>query len=126
MAPLFFKVLLTSGIAVFAIGNIMLANNLCDADEDKTLNRKTIVFYFGKPVMLRVFVFDIVAGYLCLIVSVALGYLPVMSLLVLLSIPIIYRNTKVFMTKQVKKKKPLNTRYKIPWSWHYSVLFGSV
>ncbi|WP_252904165.1 prenyltransferase [Secundilactobacillus silagei] len=82
----------------------MLANNLCDADEDKTLNRKTIVFYFGKPVMLRVFVFDIVAGYLCLIVSVALGYLPVMSLLVLLSIPIIYRNTKVFMTKQVKKR----------------------
>ncbi|MFC6255143.1 1,4-dihydroxy-2-naphthoate polyprenyltransferase [Secundilactobacillus hailunensis] len=101
---LFFKVLLTSGIAVFAIGNIMLANNLCDADEDKTLNRKTIVFYFGKPVMLRVFVFDIVAGYLCLIASVVLGYLPVMSLLVLFSIPIIYRNTKAFMAKQVKKE----------------------
>ncbi|MTV81952.1 prenyltransferase [Secundilactobacillus folii] len=101
---LFLRVLLVSGIAVFAISNIMLANNLCDADEDRTLNRHTIVYYFGKPVMLRVFAGSVVAGYLCLIASVALNLLPVMSLLVLLSIPIIYRNTKAFLAKQVKKE----------------------
>ncbi|GAW99192.1 1,4-dihydroxy-2-naphthoate polyprenyltransferase [Secundilactobacillus mixtipabuli] len=101
---LFWRVLLVSGIAVFAISNIMLANNLCDAEEDQTLNRRTIVYYFGKPVMLKVFVGCIVAGYLCLMVSVLLGYLPVMSLLVLLSVPLIYRNTKAFLVKQVKKE----------------------
>lgn len=101
---LFWRVLLVSGIAVFAISNIMLANNLCDAEEDRTLNRRTIVYYFGKPVMLKVFVGSIVVGYLCLVVSVLLGYLPVMSLLVLLSVPLIYRNTKAFLVKQVKKK----------------------
>lgn len=101
---LFGQVLLVSGIAVFAISNIMLANNLCDEEEDKTLNRRTIVYYFGKPAMLRVFVACVVAGYLCLIVSVAVGLLPGLSLLVLLSIPIIYRNTRAFLAKQVKKE----------------------
>lgn len=98
------KVLLVSGIAVFAISNIMLANNLSDADEDKTLHRKTIVYYFGKPVMLQVFAWSYIAGYLCLIIAVILNYLPVMSLLVLLSAPLVYKNTRAFMAKQVKKE----------------------
>ncbi|KRK97182.1 1,4-dihydroxy-2-naphthoate octaprenyltransferase [Secundilactobacillus odoratitofui DSM 19909 = JCM 15043] len=101
---LFWRVLLASGIAVFAISNIMLANNLCDADEDRTLNRKTIVYYFGKPVMIKVFAFNVVAGYLCLIASVFLNLLPYTSLLVLFSAPIVYRNTRAFMAKQVKKE----------------------
>ncbi|KRM74587.1 1,4-dihydroxy-2-naphthoate polyprenyltransferase [Secundilactobacillus collinoides] len=101
---LFWQVLLASGIAVFAISNIMLANNLCDADEDQLLNRKTLVYYLGKKGGLRLFVINYVLGYGCLILSVGLHYLPYTSLLVLLSLPLVIKNTRQFLAKQVKKE----------------------
>lgn len=100
----FLRILLASGIAVFAISNIMLANNLCDAEEDKLLNRKTIVYYFGKPAMLRVLSWCYVVGYLCLVLSVLWHSLPYMSLLVLGSMPLVLKNTRRFQAKQVKKE----------------------
>ncbi|MBT9671820.1 1,4-dihydroxy-2-naphthoate polyprenyltransferase [Secundilactobacillus kimchicus] len=100
----FWQVLLVSGLAVFAISNIMLANNLSDADEDRLLKRKTIVYYVGKPAMLKVFSWSYVLGYGCLIVSVVLHLLPWFSLLVLLSAPIVLKNTRYFLVKQVKKE----------------------
>lgn len=101
---LFWQVLLASGIAVFAISDIMLANNLCDADEDQLLNRKTLVYYLGKKGGLRLFVINYVLGYGCLILSVGLHYLPYTSLLVLLSLPLVVKNTRQFLAKQVKKE----------------------
>lgn len=100
----FWQVLLVSGLAVFAISNIMLANNLSDADEDRLLQRKTIVYYLGKPVMLKVFAASYVLGYACLVASVLLHLLPWLSLLTLLSVPIVTRNTQHFLAKQVKKE----------------------
>lgn len=101
---LFWQVLLASGIAVFAISNIMLANNLCDADEDQLLDRKTLVHYLGKQNGLRLFVLNYVFAYACLILSVGLHYLPYTSLLVLLSLPLVIKNTRQFLAKQVKKE----------------------
>lgn len=97
-------VLLASGLAIFAISNIMLANNICDTEEDIALGRHTILYYLGKPVMLKVFAWSYVAGYLCLVVAVILGILPKLSLLTLLSIPLVWRNTAAFLQKQVKRE----------------------
>lgn len=98
------QVLVASGLAIFAIANIMLANNICDMDEDIALGRHTILYYLGKPVMLQVFAWSYVAGYLCLIAAVALGVLPPLSLLTLISAIPVYRNTKQFLRKQVKRE----------------------
>ncbi|VDG17634.1 1,4-dihydroxy-2-naphthoate polyprenyltransferase [Lactiplantibacillus mudanjiangensis] len=98
------QVLVASGLAIFAIANIMLANNICDMDEDIALGRHTILYYLGKPVMLQVFAWSYVAGYLCLIAAVALRVLPPLSLLTLISAIPVYRNTKQFLRKQVKRE----------------------
>ncbi|MFC6179715.1 1,4-dihydroxy-2-naphthoate polyprenyltransferase [Lactiplantibacillus daowaiensis] len=98
------QVLVAAGLAIFAIANIMLANNICDMDEDIALGRHTILYYLGKPVMLQVFAWSYVAGYLCLIGAVVIGVLPPLSLLTLLSAIPVYRNTRQFLQKQVKRE----------------------
>lgn len=99
-----FNVLISAGLAIFAISNIMLANNICDMDEDIALGRHTIVSYLGKPVMLQVFAWSYIAGYICLMVAVWLGVLPKLSLLTLLSVIPVLKNTRQFMHKQVKRE----------------------
>lgn len=101
---LMWRVLLASGVAVMAIAALLLANNICDAQEDLDLNRKTIVYYLGKRRSLWLFASFYVIGYLCLIISVALGDLPKWSLLALISIPLIYRNVAGLFRVQVKKE----------------------
>ncbi len=96
------EVLIASGIAIFAISNIMLANNICDMDEDIALGRHTILYYLGKPVMLQVFAWSYIGGYVCLMVAVWMGVLPKLSLLTLLSVIPVLKNTRLFLKKQVK------------------------
>lgn len=95
-------ILISAGLAIFAISNIMLANNICDMKEDIALGRHTILYYLGKPVMLQVFAWSYVAGYICLIIAVWMGVLPKFSLLTLLSVIPVMKNTRIFMKKQVK------------------------
>ena len=102
--PLMGRVLLASGIAVMAIAALLLANNICDAAEDLSLNRKTIVYYLGKQGALWLFASFYVIGYLSLIVSVILGDLPKWSLLALISVPLIVRNVRGLFRVQVKKE----------------------
>ncbi|MFD1421740.1 1,4-dihydroxy-2-naphthoate polyprenyltransferase [Lactiplantibacillus songbeiensis] len=99
-----FQVLVAAGLAIFAISNIMLANNICDMAEDIALGRHTILYYLGKPIMLRVFAWSYVAGYLCLVAAVWLGVLPPLSLLTLISAIPVYKNTRLFLQKQVKRE----------------------
>lgn len=103
-ASFIWRVLLASGIAIFAISNIMLANNICDEQEDRRNNRRTAVFFFGKAVMLRVFALSYVAGYVCLIAAILIGILPRLSLLTLLSIPYVWHNVHIFFHNQVKRE----------------------
>jgi len=102
--PLMGRVLLASGIAVMAIAALLLANNICDAAEDLSLNRKTIVYYLGKQGALWLFASFYVIGYLSLIISVMLGDLPKWSLLALISAPLIVRNVRGLFRVQVKKE----------------------
>ncbi len=97
------KTALVSLIAVFAISNIMLANNISDAKEDLTVGRKTIVAYLGQKKSLRVWVLSYVLGYLAIIVSVLLGYLPWYCFLILvLTMPLIIKNSVGFVKNPSK------------------------
>ena len=98
------RVFLASGICTFAISNLLLANNIADEEEDKILQRKTIVYYLGRKNSSRLFIIHYIAGYACLVASVGLGNLPKLSLLVLLSIPIVAKNSDTFLKRPVKKE----------------------
>ncbi|USS90426.1 prenyltransferase [Fructilactobacillus carniphilus] len=98
------KMILVAGIAVCAITNISLANNLCDYDEDVKFHRFTSVSYLGKEGTLRFYAINYIIGYLCTFISICLGWLPWSTILVLLTIPLVIKNTRRFWQVQSKQK----------------------
>ena len=89
---------------VFTIANIMLANNLCDLDEDISNHRYTLPYYIGRKNGLILFNSLMYGCYLVVIVGVIFKiYHPVM-LIVLLTLPLIRKNTQAFTEKQVKRE----------------------
>ncbi|MCF6165309.1 Prenyltransferase contains 14-dihydroxy-2-naphthoate octaprenyltransferase [Furfurilactobacillus rossiae] len=102
--PLAGNVLLASGLAVFAIGNLMLANNLCDYEEDKLNERRTIVVLLGQRIMLWAWNIGYALGYVCMVAAVLVGSLPKLTLLALLIVPVVIKNNRQFGAVMVKSK----------------------
>jgi 1,4-dihydroxy-2-naphthoate octaprenyltransferase len=100
---LWFKTLIVAIPAIFTISNIMLANNIADRREDPALGRKTIVYYWGKKGGLLLWQVSFVIAYAGILLAVILGYLPGLTLLCLLTIPVVWRNTVRF-SKHPKKE----------------------
>lgn len=96
--------LLSSLLTVFAISNLLLANNIADQQEDLDLGRKTILYYLGKDNSIFILKSLYVLGYLALVCSVILGILPKMMLLTFLITPVVYKNAKAFSKNPIKKK----------------------
>ncbi len=96
-------ILLVSLPAVFGIANIMLANNICDIEDDTQNKRYTLPILVGKEksIFLLKLLFGI--GYAAVIAAVALRVAPLYSLLVLITIIPVYRNTKFFESNPTKK-----------------------
>jgi 1,4-dihydroxy-2-naphthoate octaprenyltransferase len=87
-----------------AIANIMLANNICDLEEDIANKRYTLPFYIGKRKALYVFILFTLISYLSTILLVIFGELHLISLLYLGTIFLVLPNMKKFLAKQVKSK----------------------
>lgn len=98
------SIFLVSIPSIGGIANIMLANNICDVEEDIQNDRFTLPYYIGKPLALKVFKFLYYIGYLDIMILVALKILPVASLLVLLTFGKVNKNIKEFKDKPVKNK----------------------
>jgi 1,4-dihydroxy-2-naphthoate octaprenyltransferase len=98
--------IVASAISWFAIGDIMLANNIGDYEEDLAENRHTLVWHLGKDRAVKVFGWIYLAGYLMLILSVVLGILPWPALLALVSFPIVRKNTRAFQMNPIKPNFP--------------------
>lgn len=86
------------------IANLMLANNICDLEEDEMNHRFTLVHYLGKKASMRLFVGLNAIAFAAIVLSVALGLAPITMLLTLLVLPIVWRQTKLFLNEQVKTK----------------------
>jgi 1,4-dihydroxy-2-naphthoate octaprenyltransferase len=86
------------------IANIMLANNICDLEEDINNNRYTLPYYLGKKNALTLFESLYYISYLDIIVLVLLKVTPITSLLVLLTIIPIYKNITLFHKRHIKSK----------------------
>lgn len=100
---LFIAVFIISMPVVTGISNIMLANNICDMDDDLVNKRYTLPIYIGKEKALQVFKFTYYIGFISIFVGIALKLLPLISLLSLIAIKPINDNIKAFFRWQSKK-----------------------
>lgn len=88
---------------VTGIANIMLANNICDMDEDIINRRYTLPIFIGKENALVLYFALYVFGYCSIILGVVLKVLPFISLLTLLTIKPVLKHVKQFNQIQTKK-----------------------
>lgn len=97
-------ILIASIPTIGGIANIMLANNICDVEDDIENNRFTLPYYIGRRNALRLFAFLYYIGYIAIILGVILKALPMASLLVIVTLIPVYRNIKVFSNNPQKSE----------------------
>jgi 1,4-dihydroxy-2-naphthoate polyprenyltransferase len=90
--------------AIAGIANIMLANNICDVEEDIINKRFTLPYYWGKKNSLRLFNFLYYIGYLDIILLVVIRVVPTALLLVLITFIPVNKAIKKFNKTQVKEE----------------------
>jgi 1,4-dihydroxy-2-naphthoate polyprenyltransferase len=100
---LFIAVFIISMPVVAGISNIMLANNICDMEEDLVNKRYTLPIYIGKEKALQVFRFIYYIGFISIVMGVATRLIPFISLFTLIAIKPINDNIKAFFKLQSKK-----------------------
>jgi 1,4-dihydroxy-2-naphthoate octaprenyltransferase len=89
--------------ATLCIANIMLANNICDMQDDLENKRYTLPIYIGKERALYLFEVLYNFAFLDIFMMSVLGVLPITTLL---AVPVIFpvrKNYKLFLRKQSKK-----------------------
>lgn len=99
-----FYIFLISIPTMCGIANIMLANNICDVEEDIVNNRFTLPHYLGVKNALKLFRMLYYIGYLDIIILVILKVSPILSLLVLLTIIPLNKNIRLFNQKHIKSE----------------------
>ncbi|MEK5419873.1 MULTISPECIES: 1,4-dihydroxy-2-naphthoate polyprenyltransferase [unclassified Paenibacillus] len=88
--------------AILGIAGIMLANNICDIDEDVENRRYTLPVYIGRRNALVLFKYLYYVSYLDLVVLLILRINPILVLLILLTLIPLRRNIALFTEKQEK------------------------
>ncbi|PUU94340.1 MULTISPECIES: 1,4-dihydroxy-2-naphthoate polyprenyltransferase [Halanaerobium] len=99
-----FKMFIFSLPLIFGIANIMLANNICDLEDDLVNKRFTLPIYLSRSKSLKLFRYLYYFSYLSILAAVLLNILPLISLFSLLSIFIVQPNINRFEKYQSKKE----------------------
>lgn len=86
------------------ISNMMLANNICDVEEDEKNNRYTLPHYLGKAASVNLFITNNVIAFLAVVLSFFVKIAPWTMLLFVFTLPLIISNIKKFYAKQDKQK----------------------
>jgi 1,4-dihydroxy-2-naphthoate polyprenyltransferase len=95
-------ILLISVPLITGIANIMLANNICDVEEDIVNKRYTLPYYLGRKISLKIFAAMYYIPYATIALSVALRLLPALVLLSLVTIIPVNKNINTFCANPVK------------------------
>ena len=98
-----FAIFLISIPLITGIANIMLANNICDIEDDFENRRFTLPIYIGKENSIKLFRILYYIGFVSIIIAVLLRILPVVSLFAITLFKPINENIKRFMKVQTKK-----------------------
>jgi 1,4-dihydroxy-2-naphthoate octaprenyltransferase len=94
--------LLVSLPAAAGIANIMLANNICDIEDDIENKRYTLPVYIGKNASLKIFELLYYTGYLSLVVSLLINAAPLLSVLAVATFIPVFRHIGLFRKEQSK------------------------
>lgn len=86
------------------IANLMLANNICDLEEDENNNRYTLVHYLGKKRALHLFTGLNVLAFVAILAMAILRLAPWSVLGTFLIAPFVFKQTRLFLAKQVKRE----------------------
>lgn len=97
------SIFLVSIPAIMGIANIMLANNICDIEDDLENKRYTLPIYIGKEWSLKVFKAMYYIAYAALVAALVFRVLPIVSAVTLATFMPVKRNIAVFNKKQTKK-----------------------
>jgi len=89
--------------AITGIANIMLANNICDIEDDIVNKRYTLPIYIGKENALKLFKWLYYIGYMAIVIAVVIRVLPLYSLLSVLVLKKVKENIDKFNELQTKK-----------------------
>jgi len=89
--------------ATNGIANIMLANNICDIEDDIENKRYTLPIYVGKENALEIYKWIYYISYIDLIIMLVLKVVPLTSILTLFTFVLVNKNIKLFYKKQTKK-----------------------
>ena len=81
----------------------MLANNICDIDDDIVNKRYTLPIYIGKENALKVFKWLYYIGFISIVIGVFTRALPIISLVTLLVLKLVQENIHKFNKLQTKK-----------------------
>ena len=92
-----------SVMPICGIANIMLANNICDIEDDIANRRYTLPVYVGRENALKLFSATYYIGYAAVIVALVLRILPLISIVVLATLFVVHKNIKEFYKLQTKK-----------------------
>ncbi|MBU5595506.1 1,4-dihydroxy-2-naphthoate polyprenyltransferase [Amphibacillus sp. MSJ-3] len=96
------EILLISLPSVLTISNLMLANNICDLDDDIKNFRFTLPYYIGKRNAIRLFNLIYILVFIILLIVVLLDLLPITLLAALFIAYPVYKNVSKFNKKQLK------------------------
>lgn len=87
---------------VLLISNIVLANNICDLEQDVDNNRFTIVYHIGKEKSIRLYNWLTYGSYLLFAIPILFGWLPWIMIFVYVTLLFAHNQVKIFNTKQDK------------------------
>ena len=99
-----FKLGIVTVPAIGGIANIMLANNICDVEEDIKVNRFTLPHYIGIENALNLFAGLYYLSFAAVIVMAVFKILPIYVLFVLVTLIVVQKNIRTFRKLQSKEK----------------------
>lgn len=100
---LIIKLLIASLPLVIAISNIMLANNICDVEDDLMNKRYTLPSYLGNKMSLFLFKSLYYIAFIFNIFIIFVWKLPIETIIVLFGYILVFKNANKFLIKQEKK-----------------------
>jgi 1,4-dihydroxy-2-naphthoate octaprenyltransferase len=95
--------ILLAVIPTCTTANIMLANNICDLEQDILVKRYTLPYYLGKKMSLYLFAALYYCTYLAVIIMVIMKILAPIMLISLVSIIPVQKNINRFFEEQMKE-----------------------
>ncbi|MGE5626593.1 MAG: 1,4-dihydroxy-2-naphthoate polyprenyltransferase [Solirubrobacterales bacterium] len=97
-------ILLFSLPAANSIANIMLANNICDLEDDIQSNRYTLPYYIGIENSFKLFRILYYIAYIDLVVLILLRITPVINILILITFLPVNNHIEQFINNPIKSK----------------------